>query len=107
MQSRRIEFRAIDREEASQRSHDGIRLDPDEIYFFEPDVLQLDSADIMRAMHTVNHAYFRHGRGSILQLHQPRDRAPAAITSTFGRSMMNPAGADVIFDASNCAVTQT
>lgn len=195
MQSRGIEFRAIDRREAARRSQDCMRLDPDEIYFFEPDVLQLDSADIMHAMQTavrkhdialkehtrvlgidvdgvgrirgvrtnhgdiacdyvvnaagawsaglfariglsipvalepvyaanwlvssddlpeslpiiadyVNRAYFRHWRGSILHMHQPRDRAPAAIAAAFGRSLMNPAGADVIFDATNYAVTQ-
>lgn len=195
MQSRGIDFCAIDRQEAARRSENCMRLDPDEIYFFEPDVLQLDSADIMHAMqsavrrhditlkeHTrvldvavdgtgcisgvrtnhgeitcesvvnaagawsaglfariglnipvalepvyaanwlvsgddlpaslpivadyVNRAYFRHWRGSVLHMHQPRDRTPAAIASSFGRSLMNPAGADVIFDASNYAVTQ-
>jgi glycine/D-amino acid oxidase-like deaminating enzyme len=171
-----------------------MRLDPAEIYFFEPDALQLDSAEILHAMqnavrknhvtvkeHTcvlgfdvdgqgrvravqtnhgeincewvvnaaggwsaelfarmglsipvglepvyaanwlvsaddlpeslpiiadyVNRAYFRRWRGSVLHMHQPRDRQPAAIASIFGRSLMNPAGADVIFNASNDAVT--
>jgi glycine/D-amino acid oxidase-like deaminating enzyme len=171
-----------------------MRLDPDEIFFWEPDVLQLDSADILHAIHTavrdnavhlkehtrvtgfdldgaglirtvrtnhgdiecehvvnatggwsaellgqiglhlpvalepvyaanwlvgaselpetlpiaadyVHRAYFRRWRGSILHMHQPRQRDTDSIASTFGRSLMNPAGADVILDAANYAVT--
>lgn len=53
-----------------------------------------------------NLAYFRRWRGSILHMHQPRKRGEHNIAACFGRSSMNPAGADIIYDASNYAVTQ-
>ena len=52
----------------------------------------------------VNMAYFRRWNGSVLHMHQPRHRAPRKIAASFGRSMMNPAGADVIYEAGNYAV---
>jgi glycine/D-amino acid oxidase-like deaminating enzyme len=54
----------------------------------------------------VNLAYFRRWRGSILHMHQPRERGTHKIAASFGRSLMNPAGADIIYDAGNYAVTQ-
>jgi glycine/D-amino acid oxidase-like deaminating enzyme len=54
----------------------------------------------------VNLAYFRRWRGSILHMHQPRERGPRGIAASFARSMMNPVGADIIYDAANYAVTQ-
>lgn len=53
-----------------------------------------------------NLAYFRRWRGSILHMHQPRKRGSHNIAASFRRSSMNPAGADIIYDASNYAVTQ-
>lgn len=49
----------------------------------------------------VNWAYFRRWRGSILHMHQPRSRDGRAIASAFSRAIMNPGGADVIYDASS------
>lgn len=191
-----IEFRAIGHDEASELARGQLRLDPDESYFFEPDVLQLEASEVLHAMqsalrtnsvdvreHTavegfsraangaidgvvtnrgefrcgcvvnaaggwsgalfaplgvqipvalepvyaanwlisardlpeelpiiadfVNRAYFRRWRGSILHMHQPRQRRPDKIAAAFGHSLMNPIGADVIYDASNFAVTHT
>lgn len=47
----------------------------------------------------VNQAYFRRWRGSILHMHQPRRRSGRDIASAFSRASMNPAGANVIYDA--------
>ena len=52
----------------------------------------------------VNMAYFRRWPGSVLHMHQPRHRAPQQIAASFSRSMTNPAGADVIYEAGNYAV---
>lgn len=190
-----VDFHAIDQAEASRLTCGKVRLDPDELYFFEPGVLQLEASDVLRAMqaaiaanqvevyeHTraeefivdgrglicgvktnhgelhcdfvvnaaggwsanlfaslglhvpvalepvyaanwlisasdlpeslpiiadyVNLAYFRRWRGSILHMHQPRERGSYKIAASFGRSLMNPAGADIIYDAGNYAVTQ-
>ncbi|WP_235185861.1 NAD(P)/FAD-dependent oxidoreductase [Methylomarinum vadi] len=49
----------------------------------------------------VNRAYFRRWRGSILHMHQPRSRSPKDIASSFSRALMNPEGANVIYDASS------
>lgn len=189
-----IEFRPIDRAETRELTQGRLRLDPEESYFFEPDVLQLEAVEVLHAMqsallankvdvkeHTavegfsrsdsgaitgvvtnrgnyscefvvnavggwsaavfaplgiqtpvalepvyaanwligardlpetlpivadyVNRAYFRRWRGSILHMHQPRQRRADAIAAAFGHSLMNPIGADVIYDASNYAVT--
>ena len=190
-----VVFHAIDQAEVRQLTSGKLRLDPDELYFFEPEVLQLEASDVLRAMqeavavnrvelyeHTrveqfltdgqgaicgvktnhgelrcdfivnaaggwsanlfaplglripvalepvyaanwlvsasdlpenlpiiadyVNLAYFRRWRGSILHMHQPRERGPHGIAASFARSMMNPVGADIIYDAANYAVTQ-
>lgn len=55
----------------------------------------------------INQAYFRRWRGSILHMHQPRNRVKSEISATFSHSYMNPLGADIIYDASNFAVTYT
>jgi glycine/D-amino acid oxidase-like deaminating enzyme len=52
----------------------------------------------------VNRAYFRRWRGSILHMHQPRARTGNAIARSFSRAMMNPQGANVIYDASSFSV---
>jgi sarcosine oxidase subunit beta len=190
-----VDFHAIDQAEASRLTNGKMRLDPEELYFFEPEALQLEASDVLRAMqaavavnevklyeHTrvedfildgcgsvcgvrtnhgdvrcdfvvnaaggwsadlfaplglhipvalepvyvanwlisssdlpeslpivadyVNLAYFRRWRGSILHMHQPRERGSHKIAASFGRSLMNPAGADIIYDAGNYAVTQ-
>lgn len=49
----------------------------------------------------VNRAYFRRWRGSVLHMHQPRSRSAKNIASAFSRVVMNPEGADVIYDASS------
>ena len=194
MRENGIGFHAIDRAEAGRLTEGHLRLDRDEIYFYEPEVLQLEAAGVLHAMQTavrthavefrehtlvegfeldgqglirgvqtnhgeiqgdfvvnaaggwsarlfaplgiqvpvglepvytanwlissadlpenlpviadyVNRAYFRRWRGSILHMHQPRQRKPESIATNFGHSLMNPAGADIIYDASNYAVT--
>ena len=194
MRQNGVDFHAIDRAEASRLTERQLRLDADEIYFFEPEVLQLEASGVLQAMqkavkahavelkeHTrvegfdlngkglirgvrtnhgevgcdfvvnaaggwssslfaplgvqvpvalepvyaanwlissadlpenlpiiadyVNRAYFRRWRGSILHMHQPRQRKPQSIAADFAHSLMNPAGADIIYDASNYAVT--
>lgn len=189
-----IGFYAIDRAEAARLIGGKLRLDPDELYFYEPQVLQLEASGVLQAMqkavvtngvelkeHTrvegfeldgqefirsvltshgelhcdflvnatggwsanllaplgiqvpvalepvyaanwlissgdlpeprpiiadyVQRAYFRRWRGSILHMHQPLQRRPESIAAYFGHSLMNPAGADIIYDASNYAVT--
>ncbi len=185
-----VDIRPLDRQEANRLTGDAMRLDPDDLYFHEQDVLQLEAGDVLHALQTavvlngvevkehtqvlgfdgvhtvktnrgllqcdhlvnaagawspalmaqlgrvipiamepvyvanwlvsasdlpenlpiiadyVNRAYFRRWRGSILHMHQPRQRDPARIAEYFSRSIMNPAGADVIYDATNFRVTQ-
>ncbi|MCX7900519.1 MAG: FAD-binding oxidoreductase, partial [Methylocystis sp.] len=194
MAENKIEFHALGHAEARELTQGQLRLDPEESYYFEPDVLQLEAAEILHAMqsallknkvdvkeHTsaeglsraadgaidgvvtnrgnfhcdfvvnaaggwsaalfaplgiqvpvalepvyaanwlisardlpeklpivadfVNRAYFRRWRGSILHMHQPRQRRADRIAAAFGHSMMSPIGADVIYDAGNFAVT--
>jgi hypothetical protein len=38
-------------------------------------------------------------------MHQPGQRKAEGIAATSGHSLMNPAGADILYDASNYAVT--
>ncbi|HEY5137998.1 MAG TPA: FAD-dependent oxidoreductase, partial [Methylococcales bacterium] len=193
MQNENIALQMISRNEVSNLCNGAIRVEPDEIYFYEPDVLQMDSSDILNAMQNaakinlvelmehcqvydfeldnhgniislytnqgkvgcenivnatggwssdlfasidihipvalepvyaanflvssqdipaslpiiadfVNRAYFRRWRGSILHMHQPRARAGNAIARSFSRAMMNPQGANVIYDASSFSV---
>ena len=193
MQQENIALQMISRNEVTDLSNGAIRVDPDEIYFYEPDVLQLDSSEILNAMQNaakinqvelmehcqvfdferdshgniialltnqgkigcenivnatggwssdlfagidihipvalepvyaanflvssqdvpaslpiiadfVNRAYFRRWRGSILHMHQPRSRLGNAIARSFSRAMMNPQGANVIYDASSFSV---
>ncbi len=193
MQDENIALQRISKDDVSDLCNGAIRLDPDELYFYEPDVLQLDSSEILNAMqnaakinqvelmehcqvddfeldsqgninalHTnqgkigcenvvnasggwssdlfasldihipvalepvyaanflvssqdipaslpiiadfVNRAYFRRWRGSILHMHQPRARSGNAIARSFSRAMMNPEGANVIYDASSFSV---
>lgn len=190
LQQAGVNIHPLDRAEVSALTGHAMRLDPDDLYFHEPDVLQLEAGDILHALQTavalnkvdvrehtevmgfedshrvktsrglltcdylvnaagawspalmvslgrlipialepvyvanwlvssrdlpenlpiiadsVNRAYFRRWRGSILHMHQPRQRDPARVAGCFSRSMMNPAGADVIYDASNFQVTQ-
>ncbi len=194
MQDNHIEFYPIDNKKARSLTSGQIRLDEDELYYFEPDVLQLEASGILQAMqqalslnkvdvkeHTevtsfttdhsgkinsvitskgkincthvinasggwsprlftqlgldipialepvyaanwlisaadlptnlpiiadfINRAYFRRWRGSILHMHQPRKRNVSDISSSFSHSLMNPLGSDIIYDASNYAVT--
>lgn len=193
MHQENIALQMISGKEAGGLCHDAIRIDPDELYFYEPEVLQLDASEILNAMqnaarvnqvdllehcrvydferdsqghitalHTtqgkihcdnvvnaaggwssdlfagidihipialepvyaanflvssqdiptslpiiadyVNRAYFRRWRGSILHMHQPRSRAGHAIARSFSRAIMNPEGANVIYDASSFSV---
>ena len=195
MQNIGVDFHAIDQTEARRLTADKLRIDPDELFFSEPDVLQLESADVLQAMqsaittnevvlyeHTqvekfildgqgrisgvqTNHGdfhcdflvnaaggwsadlfasvglsvpvalepvyaanwlisssdlpeslpiiadysnfiYFRRWHGSILHMHRPRQREQQKIAGSFGRSLMNPSGADIIYDAFNYAVSQ-
>ena len=190
MQKENIALQMISRNEVTDLCNDAIRVDPEEIYFYEPDVLQLDSSEILNAMQNaakinkvdlmehcqvydferdshgniialltnqgkigcenvvnaaggwsselfagidiqipvalesvyaanflvssqevfaampiiadfVNRAYFRRWRGSILHMHQPRSRSGNDIARSFSRAMMNPQGANVIYDASS------
>ena len=190
MQQENIALQRISRNDVTDLCNGAIRVDPEEIYFYEPDVLQLDSSEILNAMqnaakinhvelmehcqvydferdnhgkiislHTnqgkiscenivnatggwssdlfagldihipvalepvyaanflvssqdvptslpiiadfVNRAYFRRWRGSILHMHQPRARSGNSIARSFSRAMMNPEGANVIYDASS------
>jgi glycine/D-amino acid oxidase-like deaminating enzyme len=193
MQNENIALQMISRNEVTDLCNGAIRVDPDEIYFYEPDVLQLDSSEILNAIQNaakvnqvelmehcqvddferdsqgninalctnqgkigcenvvnasggwssdlfasldihipvalepvyaanflvssqdipaslpiiadfVNRAYFRRWRGSILHMHQPRARSGNAIARSFSRAMMNPEGANVIYDASSFSV---
>lgn len=193
MQNEGITFQMIARKEVTDLCNDAIRVDPDEIYFHEPDVLQLDSSEILNGLQNaakvnqveimehcqvfdferdnqgnitalltnqgkivcenvvnamggwspdlfaaigiqipvalepvfaanflvssqeipgslpiiadfVNRAYFRRWRGSILHMHQPRSRSGKAIARCFSKAMMNPDGANVIYDASSFSV---
>jgi len=193
MQNENIALQMISINDVNDLCNGAIRVDPDEIYFYEPDVLQLDSSETLNAMqnaakvnqidimehcqvydferdsqgniitlHTnqgkigcenvvnasggwssdlfagidihipvalepvyaanflvssqdvpaslpiiadfVNRAYFRRWRGSILHMHQPRARSGNAIARSFSRAMMNPQGANVIYDASSFSV---
>jgi len=193
MQQEDIDLYAISHQEVEQICHGAIRVSPEEMYFYEPDVLQLDSSEILHTLQEatkhnrieviehcqvndfeldnkgnivalltnqgkfgcenvinaaggwsadlftsidiylpvaleavyvanflvssqdvpeslpiiadfVNRAYFRRWRGSILHMHQPRSRASKDIARTFGRAMMNPQGANIIYDASSFSV---
>lgn len=193
MQQEDIDLHAISQQEVEHFCHGAIKVSPEEIYFYEPDVLQLDSSEILHTLQEavklnrveviehcqvnefeldnkgnivalltnqgrigceniintaggwsadlftsldihlpvaleavyaanflvssqdisaslpiiadfVNHAYFRRWRGSILHMHQPRSRASKNIARTFGRAMMNPEGANIIYDASSFSV---
>ncbi|ADE16561.1 FAD dependent oxidoreductase [Nitrosococcus halophilus Nc 4] len=190
LQQEGIEFHSLTHTEAAELGQHAIKINQDEIYFHEPEALQLDPADILNALqnaatlngievmeHTqvtgfdvdsngrisavhsnhgsitcdyvinaagawspklfaplnipipislepvyvanflvgtrdiptslpiiadfVHHAYFRRWRGSILHLHQPRARSSEAIAQAFSRGLMNPAGANIIYDPSN------
>jgi sarcosine oxidase, subunit beta len=193
MQNEKIALTMISRNEVTTLCKDAIRVGPEEIYFYEPDVLQLDSSEILNALQGaarvnqiqllehcqvydfecdnqgnilslqtnqgrigcenvvnaaggwsadlfarigiqvpvalepvyaanflvssqdvpgsmpiiadfVNRAYFRRWRGSILHMHQPRSRSGADIARSFSRAVMNPEGANVIYDASSYSV---
>jgi sarcosine oxidase, subunit beta len=193
MQKQDIVLQMISRKEVTDLCDDAIRTNPDEIYFYEPDVLQLDSSEILNALQKaakinqveliehcqvydferdsrgniialntsqgqiacdsivnatggwsadlfasldihipvalepvyaanflvssqevpeslpiiadfVNRAYFRRWRGSILHMHQPRARSGNSIARSFSKTMLNPEGANVIYDASSFSV---
>jgi sarcosine oxidase subunit beta len=194
MQQENIDLHMVSNKEVKQFCQGAIRLSSEEMYFYEPDVLQLDSSEILNtlqeatkvnqveviehcqvndfeldnhgniiALHTnqgsincenvinaaggwsadlftridihipvaleavfaanflvssqdisaslpiiadyVNRAYFRRWRGSILHMHQPRSRASMDIARSFSRAIMNPEGANVIYDASSFSVS--
>ena len=50
MQNENIALQMISRNDVNDFCNGAIRVDPDEIYFYEPDVLQLDSSEILNAM---------------------------------------------------------
>jgi glycine/D-amino acid oxidase-like deaminating enzyme len=50
MQNENIALQMISRNEVTDLCNGAIRVDPDEIYFYEPDVLQLDSSEILNAL---------------------------------------------------------
>ncbi|WP_394754571.1 NAD(P)/FAD-dependent oxidoreductase [Crenothrix sp.] len=193
MQKENIALQRISKNEATDLCNGAIRVDHDEMYFYEPDVLQLNSSEILNALqnaaringveiiehcevydferdshgnivgvHTnqgkiscknivnaaggwssdlfatidihipvalepvyvanflvsfqevpeslpiiadfVNGAYFRRWLGSILHMHQPRSRSGKEIARSFSRALMNPEGANVIYDALNFSV---
>lgn len=193
MHNESIALQMISRKEVTDLCNDAIRVDPDEIYFHEPDVLQLNSSGILNALQNaaevnqveimehcqvydferdnhgniialytnqgkigcenivnatggwssdlfaaigihipvalepvfaanflvssqeipgslpiiadfVNRAYFRRWRGSILHMHQPRSRSGNDIARSFSKAVMNPEGANIIYEASNFSV---
>ena len=50
MQKENIILQLISRNDVTDLCNGAIRVDPDEIYLYEPDVLQLDSSEILNAM---------------------------------------------------------
>ena len=50
MQNENIALQMISRNEVTDLCKGAIRVDPEEIYFYEPDVLQLDSSEILNAL---------------------------------------------------------
>ena len=50
MHEENIALQMISRNDVNDFCNGAIRVDPDEIYFYEPDVLQLDSSEILNAM---------------------------------------------------------
>lgn len=193
LQQEGIGFAMLAHRDVMDLSRQALKTVPDEIYYYEPDVLQLDSPQILNAMQTaakknridvlehcevidfahtkqgisaintsqgkifaehvinaagawsaelfagiglsipvalepvyaanflvsaddipegmpiiadyVNQAYFRRWRGSILHMHQPRSRSAKDIARSFSRAVMNPEGANVIYDALSFNVT--
>ncbi|PKD39194.1 FAD-dependent oxidoreductase [Methylomonas sp. Kb3] len=193
LQQEGIGFAMLAHRDVMDLSRQALKTVPDEIYYYEPDVLQLDSPQILNAMQTaakknridvlehcevidfahtkqgisaintsqgkifaehvinaagawsaelfagiglsipvalepvyaanflvsaddipegmpiiadyVNQAYFRRWRGSILHMHQPRSRNAKDIARSFSRAVMNPEGANVIYDALSFNVT--
>ncbi|WP_445367419.1 NAD(P)/FAD-dependent oxidoreductase [Methylomonas sp. BW4-1] len=193
LQQEGIGFAMLAHRDVMDLSRQALKTVPDEIYYYEPDVLQLDSPQILNAMQTaakknridvlehcevidfahaeqgisaintsqgkifaehvinaagawsaelfpgiglsipvalepvyaanflvsaddipegmpiiadyVNQAYFRRWRGSILHMHQPRNRSAKDIARSFSRAVMNPEGANVIYDALSFNVT--
>ncbi|MGZ0077432.1 NAD(P)/FAD-dependent oxidoreductase [Methylomonas sp. YC3] len=193
LQQEGIGFAMLAHRDVMDLSRHALKTVPDEIYYYEPDVLQLDSPQILNAMQTaakknridvlehcevidfegtgqgisaintsqgkifaehvinaagawsaelfagiglsipvalepvyaanflvsaddipegmpiiadyVNQAYFRRWRGSILHMHQPRSRNAKDIARSFSRAVMNPEGANVIYDALSFNVT--
>jgi sarcosine oxidase, subunit beta len=62
----------------------------------------VSSLDIPLNMPTIadfiNQVYFRRWGASILHMHQPRSRQSKDIARSFTRALINPGGADVIYD---------
>lgn len=52
MQKESIRFSMISHQDAMNLSGDAVRTSPDELYYYEPEVLQLDSPQILNAMQT-------------------------------------------------------
>lgn len=52
MQQEQIQFGMISAQDAAKLSHNSIKISPDEMYFHEPAVLQLDAPEILHAMQT-------------------------------------------------------
>ena len=50
MRENGVDFHAIDRAEAGRLTQRQLRLDPEEIYFYEPEVLQLEASGVLHAM---------------------------------------------------------
>jgi glycine/D-amino acid oxidase-like deaminating enzyme len=52
MQKEGIDFAMISHKDVQDLSHQGLKTLPDELYYYEPEVLQLDSPQILNAMQT-------------------------------------------------------
>ncbi|WP_275575347.1 FAD-dependent oxidoreductase [Methylocucumis oryzae] len=52
MQNESIDFTMISHKDVLELSQQAVRTGPDEIYYYEPEVLQLDSPQILNAMQT-------------------------------------------------------
>lgn len=52
LQKLQIDFSMISHQDVMQLTQDAVKTVPEELYYFEPDVLQLDSSEILHAMQT-------------------------------------------------------
>lgn len=52
LQKLQIDFSMISHQDVTQLTRDAVKTVPEELYYYEPDVLQLDSSEILHAMQT-------------------------------------------------------